>query len=575
MSQILIRISYDNAQPYGERTGTDFGTTYDVTYWNFDTDALAVTTSAAGTYDNFQDASYPEAFNYDGEFYHYCAGTTRRGYVPDNIGGFQLFEEENSLSCGYTPPAPLTCDLGAASVSQVATANGATLTAAYAGAFHGRVLYRLDNRPEQLSPVFYSVLPGQHTVTLRDDGLSGCQRVVTVTVAAPAAPAAPTGPSTGLDLVGQPVWYVPAPVPPGAQVQLELWVESAHGAGDYALVMRLRKSPNAQGQLRFRLDTLLWPLLRAFVPVPAVKSSLCTGQLRNYFVRTTTLRPGQPPVYATSAVRTALRGALPAEWTGGTYAEWQAYEFRQLPFLSWQPLGAGTYANAQPKPVTAQQPEWLFFLCPADLADESLQVRRSAGPALDTLPTESVELLKVPAGGWAYRLLAIPLRLLGGTYQRVQVETRAGTVLSQPAWYQLVAATERSRYLVFTNSLGGLDTLRCEGRLEQSLEASTESTEQLPQLGPRAPAAERRVSDVLASRKLRLQTGWLSNEELDWLQELVLAREVWQQLGSQLRSLDWPKRSLATYSDEPGLRGLLLECDYAYAPTAYAPGRHA
>jgi hypothetical protein len=63
--------------------------------------------------------------------------------------------------------------------------------------------------------------------------------------------------------------------------------------------------------------------------------------------------------------------------------------------------------------------------------------------------------------------------------------------------------------------------------------------------------------------------------ELDWLQELVLSREVWQQVGAQLRPLDWPKRSLVPYSEEPGLRGLLLECDYAYAPTAYAPIKYA
>jgi hypothetical protein len=55
----------------------------------------------------------------------------------------------------------------------------------------------------------------------------------------------------------------------------------------------------------------------------------------------------------------------------------------------------------------------------------------------------------------------------------------------------------------------------------------------------------------------------------------VLTREVWQQVGAQLRPLDWSKRSLAVYSDEPSLRGLLLDCDYAYAPTAYAPVSYA
>ena len=154
----------------------------------------------------------------------------------------------------------------------------------------------------------------------------------------------------------------------------------------------------------------------------------------------------------------------------------------------------------------------------------------------------------------------------------VQVESGDGLPLSQPAWYEYVEETPRTRYLLFTNSLGTTDTLRCEGRLEVTLEASTQQTEQPARPGQASPAADRQVSDLSASRKLKLATGWLTPDELAWLQDLVLSREVWQVAGAQLRPLDWSKRSLATYSDEPGLRGLLLECDYAYAPTAYAPG---
>ena len=132
--------------------------------------------------------------------------------------------------------------------------------------------------------------------------------------------------------------------------------------------------------------------------------------------------------------------------------------------------------------------------------------------------------------------------------------------------------TERTRYLLFTNSLGGVDTLRCEGRLEGTLEATTEKVDLPAVAGTGAPAADRRVADLTASRKLKLTTGWLTAAELAWVQELVLSRELWLLVAGQLRPLDWPKRSLAVYSDEPGLRKLQLEFDYAYAPTAYAPG---
>jgi hypothetical protein len=158
----------------------------------------------------------------------------------------------------------------------------------------------------------------------------------------------------------------------------------------------------------------------------------------------------------------------------------------------------------------------------------------------------------------------------------VRVETQAGVVVSQEARYRFVPVSPRTRYLLFTNSLGGVDTLRCtdKARLEVTLEATTSAVERPLRLGERSPATDQQVSDLTASRKLKLATGWQLPAELAWLQELVLARELWQHVDAQLRPLDWPKRSLATYSDEPGLRGLLLEFDYAYAPTAYAPGTY-
>jgi hypothetical protein len=117
--------------------------------------------------------------------------------------------------------------------------------------------------------------------------------------------------------------------------------------------------------------------------------------------------------------------------------------------------------------------------------------------------------------------------------------------------------------------------LRCEGRLEGSLEVATDKVERPARPGELAPAADRQLSDLVASRKLKLATGWLNGADMSWLQELVLARELWQHVAGQLRPLDWPKRSLNLASDEPSLRGLLLEFDYAYAPTAYAPDRNA
>ncbi len=450
------------------------------------------------------------------------------------------------------------------------------------GSRNGQLRYSLDGGPEQPSPRFTGVAPGRHTVLIRDAGLAGCDSTVQVTVLGPAGPAAaPTGPSQGVDFVGQPLWYPLTGQPAGALVELELWAESAHGQENFTQALKMRKRADAQGDVAFRLDTLLWPLLSAFVPPAAlnVASRLCTTNLVNYFVRTTTTPtdPLQPVTTGASPLRTALRGALPAEWQGVDYFAYrQNLPFTHPPCLSWQPLGPGTRAAGQPKPVTPAQPEWLFFLCPLANTTDDLRVRRAYSTTVTGTPVVDYEPLARPlARGWAQRLLAIPLQATrtGFAYLSVRVETTAGVPVSQDAVYQFVEEGPRTRYLLFTNSLGTVDTVRCsdKARLEITLEATTEKVERPARPGDVAVTADRQVSDLTASRKLKFAVGWLLPAELAWLQDLVLSREVWHLADGQLRPLDVAKRSLATYTDEPTLRGLLLECDYAYSPIAYAP----
>ncbi len=502
----------------------------------------------------------------------------------DGRSGTTVTQEKDSATCGYTPPA--TCDLGTLSVTQTPTATGATLLVIFSGSVNGTAYYSLNGGAEQTSPQLLRVPVGKHKVKLRDDGLAGCEREVDVEIkgasTTPVLPPAPSGPAQAIDFVAQPLWYPLTGQPVGALVELEVWAESAHGRADYRLVLALSKRVDTAGQVAFRLDTLLFPLLTAFVPpVTPTGTLLCETNLVNYYVRTsvTSLDIAQLPVHAVSPLRTALRGGLPAEWQETDYFSFRLSAFAAPAFLSWQPTGPGAYAAGQAKPVVRTQPEWLFFSCELGLASVQLQIRRTYSLTEGGTATVDVEQLTQPPGGWAQRLLAIPLEPSrnGFNFMSVRVETAAGVPVSQEARYRFVQPTPRTRYLLFTNSLGGIDTLRCsdKARLEVGLEATTEKVERPLRLGDRGPAADRQVSDLTASRKLRLAIGWQLPAELDWLQELVLAREVWQQVGAQLRPLDWPKRSLVPYSDEPGLRGLLLECDYAYAPTAYAPVKYA
>ncbi len=502
---------------------------------------------------------------------------TATKYIYDGGTAVRIETEANSAYCNYAPP--LTCNLGTATVQQQATSAGATLTVQVSGTFNKDGAYSLDGGAEQRSPIFTQVSAGAHALLVRDTGLAGCERTVNITVVlpppVPSGPpplVVPPGPAQGVDFVQQPLWFTVASALAGGRVELELWAESSHGAEDFALVHTLRKVASATGDVAFRLDSLLLPLLRAFEPVPASAASRCTTSLVNYLVRTASYDAAGVATYRVSPLRTALRGGLPAEWQDRDYFQLR-HSLALAPALSWQPAGPGFYATGQAKAVTYQQPEWLCWLCPVDVPD--LRVARSYDQGPGTVAIVDYEPLPAaPGRGWLFQLLAIPLAPArpGFTRLLVQVETAAGVPLSQPAWYTFVEESPRTRYLLFTNSVAGLDTLRCEGRLEATLEATTEKVDRPAVVGASTPAADRQVTDLSANRKLKLTTGWLTAAELAWVQELVLSRELWLLVEGHLRPLDWSKRSLAAFSDEPGLRKLILEVDYAYAPTAYAPG---
>lgn len=557
---MIIYQTYTNPQVYTDQTDPRvYGTKYDVDTFDFDEVNKAVA-HLVNHYDDFQDHNPPQGYSFEGEFFSECAATTRLSYTHNGDGTFTITPESDSLSCGFVPAAPPTCDL-VLSYQLTPTAGGADVLAGQSSA-HGAVQYRLDGSPPQLSPRFRGLAPGRHVLTAIDTGVSNCQRSVAFTVLTPPPPVAPAGPPVGVDFTGQPIWY-PVAAPAGAEVVLELYAESRHGAGDFRLVMSLRRRANSAGRINFRLDPLLDPLLSAFVP-PAVgvRTVRCTTQLVDYFVRTATVPvPDLATFYVLGPRRTALRGALPAEHGDFDYFTYRLEAFGQPPFLTWQPTAT--------KQITVQQPEWLFYL--AYTLDAQVVIRRTYASSDVPEPLVVNEVVPMSAG----RLVAIPVKPVAGKPDMtLSVESQQGEPLSGLVHYELVPVTERSRYLLFTNSLGGVDTLRTEGRLEAALEATAEQVE-LPAAAPAAgrgpaPYAQSQPFDVTAQRKLKLATGWLTAAQLASLQELVLSREIWQWENGCLLPLVWKKRQLLYASDTDSLRGMVLEFDYAYAPAAYA-----
>ncbi|GAB2954673.1 hypothetical protein GCM10027048_20210 [Hymenobacter coalescens] len=563
---IRIKLTVTGGQrwqdPSDDRIG---GYIYFYTYWEFDTLTHAVVTGSGSDQRDYGDAPL-EDYSAVGEFWHECLPntTTRRGWLHHGDGTFYTVDDDQATECGWNGA---TCDLQLAG-----TVVGFTATGVATGA-HGAVRYSLDGgATTQASPTFTALQRDtDYVMTAIDEGVGNCRRTWAFRIEeAPVVPVVPPAPEpAGLDYSQHPLWHVVGGLPAGREVVLELFVERQHYAGDYRRVVQLQLRAGADGRVAFRLDRVLHRQLAAFV-VPALGPHLNTVRqrdtVRNYFVRTAPVvaTTGLPGAWTTGALRTVLRGGLPYEWRDTPWLQ-DYYETHGVhPFMTWQPRG---------KRVTVQQPEWWSWLCPAG-TPHVVRVRRryrfAAAP--DFVSTEAV-VVGPSAQPTTYRLLALPLlagTMPGAVGVDLWLEDSTGTRLSEVADFLIEPARPRTRYFLFTNSLGGVDALRTTGRLDGTLDTKEELGSRVAEPGTAPRAAQQFVVSADVTRRLKVRTGFLTAAQWDWLQELVLAQERWEARGAQLLPLLLTKGSLAYARDERPLSGFEFEYEYAFDATAYA-----
>ena len=183
-----------------------------------------------------------------------------------------------------------------------------------------------------------------------------------------------------------------------------------------------------------------------------------------------------------------------------------ASEFLKENFLTWQP---------QVKPVTYYSPEWLTYY-----AVESCRIKLKA---YFEGGTSSETTLVSPSAGTCYTL-NLQYGVVSGkfsgkrpTYYDVWVESTGGQRLTYVQRY--IGSQRRSEdenWYLFENSLGGLDSLRAYGALEDA----PEYEHNIAQLD--GVLTEYRVD---TNRKYTRNTGYLTPKEAEWLQDMFSCRQ--------------------------------------------------
>jgi hypothetical protein len=112
---------------------------------------------------------------------------------------------------------------------------------------------------------------------------------------------------------------------------------------------------------------------------------------------------------------------------------------------------------------------------------------------------------------------------------KVWLANQNNECISQARTYYVDRRYRRTeRHVLFSNSLGGYDTLRLVGQSSQALKATRTSAERERPAGAGIDFSSLYVVDVAGERTITLQTGWLERNAratLRYMDELLLARE--------------------------------------------------
>ena len=214
----------------------------------------------------------------------------------------------------------------------------------------------------------------------------------------------------------------------------------------------------------------------------------------------------------------------------GANMDWFANLMATKQFLTWAP---------RVKKVRVDQMEKLFFYLKDNQVEIKVKVRRWMSPVVGGAQISDI-LTKTYAnceGDKVYEVIVTGMKLglllnMTTGYQldkwEVWLENSAGQVLSETRTYEVDQNYYlQERYLLFRNSLGGYDTLRCTG--EKVTGATLERVEVLNTANFYSSLnyPEFKFNQILERGKYSINTGWLTSEEAEWLRELFLSKEVY------------------------------------------------
>ena len=389
----------------------------------------------------------------------------------------------------------------------------------------GPYAYAWDDAPQLTAPERGGLGPGVYRCTITD--AAGCTASVDVLIDDNRFYFSGNPITLSLDAGAE--YRLDPTTKPGLTFLCEVWLEPVYGSDEFVQVGTVLEQPaDREGRTVFQVEELLDAYLDYHLPaVGQAVISPAAPLFRRFYLQYAENYGLVPARDATTvlAQHFVLRGGLSLpEHVAQTYQA--AYRPAVRPFLTWQPNDKPTYAD---------QPEFLYYLVDAAPQTFAVSVRlryadgtteqRSRG---SVTPTSRYEVYCLPAGFQQLGLSDVSAERYVVSWE-VWVSNGYGRALTEVRRYLLDRQPVRQRrYLLFANSLGGMDTVALTGEGQLDADVAGDELERAPVPFPDPLLGDQQVLDRTLRPVLKL-AGGLRDNSAEWLasaQELLLSRRV-------------------------------------------------
>lgn len=355
------------------------------------------------------------------------------------------------------------------------------------------------------------------------------------------------------------------------RVQISLQVETYFQSNIFETVWTAVEYPDAKGFLTMDMSAVLDTKLEFYVPNKQyVKFHKCKKQVKKYrFTYSLINNDGQMVAPANSAEYYVVKGGLSKE-------QWHPSQFFEQNILVDQKMlhyrAPSTY-----EPLRTDQPQWLFFMMPAIA---STYLKLVVVMTLESGGTVTTDLLEQSMSARTFEVLAVPVDYItlgiaaltppGDICTNYSVSVWDDTVEhvgGGPVFRMDYRPMYEPVYLLYRNSLGGLDTQSFLGEKDFDIDVQKNKAE-IVQLTDFMSAFNMQFESFTAksfrAQKSKGNTGWISKQTADKLIDMFLDKQVYTPLGNKMLPVQIDTKGATLYKDVTKLYNLTLEWALAW-----------